>query len=93
MKSNTSRIRVQISSIVVWHSIQKKEELNTMNASQLLPYLYNMKIIVKIQKHRDRQTKWQSMEKFTRKRQKKRHAQHATIKDRNGLDLEEIGES
>jgi hypothetical protein len=61
-------------------------ELETMNTSQLTTYLYSMKIIVTIQKQKDKQTKWQSIEKFTRKRQKKK----CTKDDKSELDPGEL---
>lgn len=70
------------------------EDLNNLNASQLATYLYCMIFFVKTQKHRDKRTKWQTIDKFTRKRQKKkRDKENATIKDIDELYLGEIGKS
>lgn len=63
-----------------------------MNASQLATYQNSMKIPIKTQKYTDKQTKWQTIEKFMRKRQKKKRiAEHLTIKDRSELDPGELG--
>ena len=49
------------------------EELKSLNTSQLSTYLYSMKILVKVQRNKEKVSKNSTIDKFFKKRKKRRY--------------------